>query len=134
MAYRIPNIAPIDLNQRKAVGVSIPFNGEAVFNSTFTTDKQIQSNLINFILTNKGERIQDPNFGTNLSSYIFESITSSTLQSLEQSVLSDVRRYFNNGINIQQFKIDANYDENTITATLTYSYLNNASVQVSINL
>ena len=134
MAYRVPNIAPIDLNQRKAVGVSIPFNGDAVFNSTFTTDNQIQSNLVNFILTNKGERIQDPNFGTNLSSYIFESITSSTLQSLEQSVLSDVRRYFNNGINIQQFKIDANYDENTITATLTYSYLNNASVQVSINL
>ena len=134
MVYRIPNIAPIDLNQRKAVGVSIPFNGEAVFNSTFTTDKQIQSNLINFILTTKGERIQDPNFGTNLSSYIFESITSSTLQSLEQSVLLDVRKYFNNGINVQQFKIDANYDENTITATLTYSYLNNANVQVSINL
>jgi phage baseplate assembly protein W len=134
MAYRIPNIAPIDLNQRKAVGVSIPFNGEAVFNSTFTTDKQIQSNLINFILTSKGERIQDPNFGTNLSLYIFESITSSTLQSLEQSVLLDVRKYFNNGINVQQFKIDVNYDENTITATLIYSYLNNASVQVSIKL
>ena len=134
MAYRIPDIAPIDLNQRKAVGVSIPFNGNAVFNSTFATSKQINSNLINFILTSKGERIQDPSFGTDLSSYIFESITANTLQSLEQSVLTDVRRYFNNTINVQQFKIDAKPDENTITATLTYSYLNNANVEVSINL
>jgi phage baseplate assembly protein W len=134
MAYRIPNIAPIDLNQRKAVGVSIPFNGNAVFNSTFTTNKQINSNLINFILTTKGERIQDPNFGTNLSSYIFESITANTLQSLEESVLSDVKRYFNNTINIQQFKIDVKPDENTITATLTYNYLNNPVETVSINL
>jgi phage baseplate assembly protein W len=134
MAYRIPNIAPIDLNQRKAVGVSIPFNGNAVFNSTFTTNKQINSNLINFILTTKGERIQDPSFGTNLSSYIFESITANTLQSLEESVLSDVKRYFNNTINIQQFKIDVKPDENTITATLTYNYLNNPVETVSINL
>ena len=134
MAYRIPNIAPIDLNQRKAVGVPIPFNGNAVFNSTFTTNKQINSNLINFILTTKGERIQDPSFGTNLSSYIFESITANTLQSLEESVLSDVKRYFNNTINIQQFKIDVKPDENTITATLTYNYLNNPVETVSINL
>ena len=134
MVYRIPNIAPIDLNQRKAVGVSIPFNGNAVFNSTFTTNKQINSNLINFILTTKGERIQDPSFGTNLSSYIFESITANTLQSLEESVLSDVKRYFNNTINIQQFKIDVKPDENTITATLTYNYLNNPVETVSINL
>jgi phage baseplate assembly protein W len=134
MAYRIPNIAPIDLNQRKAVGVSIPFNGNAVFNSTYTTDKQINSNLINFILTAKGERIQDPSFGTNLSSYIFESITANTLQSLEESVLADVRRYFNNGINIQQFKINAKPDENTITATLTYNYLNNPEQTAVINL
>ena len=67
MAYRVPNIVPIDLNPRKAVGVSIPFNGNAVFNSTYTTNNQIQSNLINFILTNKGERIQDPNFGDRKS-------------------------------------------------------------------
>jgi phage baseplate assembly protein W len=134
MAYRVPNIAPIDLNPSTAVGVSIPFNGNAVFNSTYTTDTQIQSNLINFILTDKGERIQDPNFGTNLRSYVFESITANTLQSLEQSVLSDVRRYFNNTINIQQFKIDVNYDENTITATLTYNYLNNPVTSVRINL
>jgi phage baseplate assembly protein W len=134
MAYRVPNIVPIDLNPRKAVGVSIPFNGNAVFNSTYTTDNQIQSNLINFILTNKGERIQDPNFGTNLTNYIFESITSDTLQSLEQSVLADVRRYFNNTINIQQFKVNVNYDENTITAVLTYSYLNNPVTSVQINL
>lgn len=134
MAYRVPNIAPIDLNPRKVVGVSIPFDGNAVFNSTYTTDNQIQSNLINFILTDKGERIQDPTFGTNLRSYVFESITANTLQSLEQSVLADVRRYFNNTINIQQFKIDVNYDENTITATLTYNYLNNPITSVRINL
>ena len=135
MAYRIYNKFPADLQKgRRAIGVSLPFTGNAVFNSTYTTKDQIRNNLINYFLTNKGERLQDPNFGTNLSSYIFESITANTLQSLEESVLTDVKRYFNNTINIQQFKIDVKPDENTITATLTYNYLNNPVETVTINL
>ena len=48
MAYVIKNKFPIDLNKRKAIGFSLPFNGPGVFNPTYTTRDQLKSNLINF--------------------------------------------------------------------------------------
>ena len=40
-------INPIDLQSNVAIGVSLPFNGEGVFNLTYTTKEQIKSNLLN---------------------------------------------------------------------------------------
>ena len=37
-------INPLDISDR-AVWVSLPFNAEAVFNSTYTTKEQLKSNL-----------------------------------------------------------------------------------------
>ena len=57
MAFRIPNKFAVDIDARQAIGVSIPFSSKSVFNQTFTTADQTKSNLINYLLTNKGERI-----------------------------------------------------------------------------
>ena len=48
MAYKVQRINPLDLQPRKAVGVALPFQGRAVFNSTYTSKDAIKSNLINF--------------------------------------------------------------------------------------
>ena len=61
MARIIASKYPIDSIGRKAVGFSLPFNGPAVFNPTFTTREQTKSNLINYLLTNRGERVFNPN-------------------------------------------------------------------------
>jgi hypothetical protein len=75
MAFNIAKINPLDLQPRKAVGVSIPFSSRAVFNSTYTTQDALKSNLINFLLTNKGERFLNPNFGADLRALLFEQMT-----------------------------------------------------------
>ena len=43
------NINPLDLsdNDKVAIGVTLPFDGYAVFNQSFTTAEQVKSNLIN---------------------------------------------------------------------------------------
>jgi len=51
-------VNPLDLRKNIAIGVSLPFKGP--FKSTFTTKDQIKSNLINLLLTNKGERVMIP--------------------------------------------------------------------------
>ena len=43
MAFNVRKIDPIDLQPRKAVGVSLPFSGKAVFNSTFQTKDAIKT-------------------------------------------------------------------------------------------
>ena len=65
-------INPLDLSPDVAVGVSLPFDGEAVFNSTYSTKDQIKSNLLNVMLTEPGERVFKPNFGVGLRNYLFE--------------------------------------------------------------
>ena len=54
MAFGAKKIFPIDTRPGTAVGVSIPFNNNSVFFSTYTTQDAIRNNLINFFLTNKG--------------------------------------------------------------------------------
>jgi hypothetical protein len=67
-------INPIDLpqNDKVAVGVTFPFDGEAVFNSSYTTKEQVKSNLINLLLTSPGERLMNPNFGVGIRDFLFE--------------------------------------------------------------
>jgi hypothetical protein len=67
-------VNPLDLQKNIAIGVSLPFNGPGVFNSTYTTKDQIKSNLVNLLLTSIGERVMNPNFGTELKRFLFEGI------------------------------------------------------------
>ena len=51
MAFNSRRINPLDLQPRKAIGVSLPFSGKAVFNPTYVTKDAIKNNLINYFLT-----------------------------------------------------------------------------------
>jgi phage baseplate assembly protein W len=133
MAVRIPNQHPLDINQRVAVGVSIPFNAPAVFNSTYTTLDQIKSNIINYILTNTGERILNPTFGANLRAQLFEQITPNTLSALEIKLTNDIKKYFPS-VRIDQLTLSPIYEENAIQLVIVYSVLNNATETITITL
>ena len=69
-------INPIDLPQydKVAVGVTFPFDGPAVFNSSYTTKEQVKSNLINLLLTTPGERLMNPTFGVGIRNLLFEQV------------------------------------------------------------
>ena len=69
-------INPIDLpqNDKVAVGVTFPFDGEAVFNSSYTTKEQVKRNLINLLLTSPGERLMNPDFGVGIRDLLFEQV------------------------------------------------------------
>jgi hypothetical protein len=75
MAYRIANTGSLDY--QLAVGVSLPFNAGGVFNPVYTSTEEIRSSLINFVLTNKGERPMT-DYGSNLRKYLFSEITDSS--------------------------------------------------------
>ena len=81
-------VNPLDLQGNIAIGVSLPFDGPAAFNSTYSTADQIKSNLINLLLTNKGERIMNPEFGADLKIVLFEGITEDT-----SDIIRNFRRF-----------------------------------------
>jgi phage baseplate assembly protein W len=133
MAYRIPNKHPLDINQRVGVGVSIPFNGPAVFNTTYTTSDQIKSNILNYIMTNNDERVFNPNFGANIRAQLFESITPISTSNLESTLSRNLNILFPS-IQIINLKIQPVYEENAVQINLTYSILNNAPEILNISI
>ena len=131
MAYRIPNKIPIDLDRRKAVGVSLPFNGSGVFNSTYTTRDQIKSNIINYILTNPGERVFDPNFGFGLIRYIFNNLEPINIKNLEDDLAQSLENTFPN-ITVNNVTLTPIYEQNAINIQIVYSILNSPPETINI--
>jgi phage baseplate assembly protein W len=143
MAYRIENNNPLDVDYKLAVGVKVPFVGsspnstlagsDAVFNSTFTTTEQIRSDLINWMLTNKGERILNPNYGSDLRRFIFQNIDGVNLNTLKAQLLDGIQTNFPQ-INVKDLTINPYYDTNSINIILTYSFMGGADNNINIRL
>jgi phage baseplate assembly protein W len=133
MAYQISNKNPIDVGSKVAIGVSIPFNSPQVFTQTYATQDQIKSNIINYVLTNKGEKIFDPTFGSNIRNSLFETITPSLLRNIETTLNEELSSYFFN-VNFTSITVTADYDENTIYVQIVYSLYNGPTNEINIVL
>lgn len=119
MAFESKKINPLDLQPRKAVGVALPFSGKAVFNSTFETKEAIKANLINYILTGKGERYHNPTFGSGIRNLLFENINRDKLNDLEFLVRDAIQRYFPR-LEILNINLQGAPDSNLISFTLNF--------------
>ena len=132
MAYIISSKFPVDTLPDVAVGVSIPFTGKAVFNQTIITKDQIKSNLINFFLTNKGERYLNPGFGGNLRATLFEAISSNTLDGLETQIKDQLNILFPT-LTVETLKVSSLPDQHLINIYLQYRVLNQSLDEIQIN-
>ena len=67
-----------DLNPDIKIGISLPMDhtdGSGFFPGTSTTLSQTGSNIRNLLLTNKGERVGQPEFGCGLLQILFEPLS-----------------------------------------------------------
>jgi len=122
MAFNPIQIYPIDFNNRAAVGVDIPFSSPSVFRPNYTTKDAIKNNLINYFLTNRGERFLNPTFGGGLREFIFEQITSGNLDFLEERISSDLSSFFPN-VQVNNLEITSQEDRNSINIILDYNII-----------
>jgi len=122
MATQITRVNPLDLQKNIAIGVSLPFNGPngKPFNSTYSTKEQIKSNLINLILTNKGERVFNPEFGADLKRALFEGITESTSVTVQRLIIENVNIFVPEAI-ISEVDVIQSPDSNSLSVTIKYN-------------
>ena len=123
MAFGAQQIYPQDLNVSQAIGIELPLNGPAVFKSNYQTKDAIKNNLINFFLTNPGERYLNPELGGGLRAFIFEQISNNSIQTLNEDITVKLQENFPN-VNVDKLEILREDDNNTIIVSLTYSVPN----------
>ena len=115
-------VNPLDLQGNIAIGVSLPFNGPAgPFNSTYSTKDQTKSNLINLLLTNKGERIMNPEFGCDLGTVLFEGITDDIKETIKSLINTNVS-IFVPEIQLTEILVEnaPQYNNNSVSVTVKY--------------
>lgn len=122
MAFNVQKINPLDLQPRKAVGVSLPFSSTSVFNSTYSTQDALKSNLVNHFLTEKGERFLNPNLGAGLRRLLFDQMTEDKKDEIEAVVRAEISTWFPN-LQVNDVKVAASPDTNTVTVYIKYSVI-----------
>jgi phage baseplate assembly protein W len=132
MAFNQQQISPLDFNPSTAVGVNIPFNGNAVFKSNFQTKDAVRNNLINFLLTNPGEQFLNPTFGGGIRNFIFSQINDNNLDFLKEDISEKIGIFFPD-INIISLNVFGNPDSNSISININYT-ITNTNITDTINL
>jgi phage baseplate assembly protein W len=132
MAFGAKQIFPNDTRPRVAIGVDIPFNGNSVFIPNYQTKEAIKNNLINYFLTNPGERPGNPEFGAGLRAYIFTQITEGNLDFLKEDIQNKLSTYFPS-VGVEEVAVTSNEDNNQILVTIKY-FVSNTGINDSLEL
>ena len=127
-------------NPRVNVGIDFPTaivpDGDGFFKGTKTTEDAIKSNIRLFLLTQRGERLMQPNLGLNLRRFLFEQITENTVVEIENDIVEGFN-FWMPFVQIRDIQIDlSRQDANQIGIKLVFKIKNGSdrlsSVQVDI--
>jgi len=97
MAYELNKKIVIDTEEYNnyAVGITLPIQrgNDGYFAQSFRTFDQVRSNLKNLLLTKKGERILQPEFGSGLHDLLFNPATEKFEEDLETTINESVAKW-----------------------------------------
>ncbi len=119
MAYINGNrrISPLDINKNVTIGVAFPLNDVNMFKGTQTVKEQVKSNLINLLLTEPGERINEPNFGVGLKGLLFEQ--NPNIELLKEKINTQIEFYIPT---ISLSDVNVNFENNEYLLYIIISY------------
>jgi len=113
-----------------ALGIALPFGpGQSNFKLNYTTLDQAKTNIINLLLTHKGERFMQPDFGTNLRRFLFRQNTESLADDIRDD-LSEAIKFWLPYVKAESIDIDRsvqNIELYTIHISITFSVTNDVT-------
>jgi phage baseplate assembly protein W len=144
MAIELGRVNVNDLveNDFKVLGIGINRTSDSngIFAVNYTTLKQAKDNLKNLILTRKGERLMQPEFGCDVWKVLFEPLDGTLIETtIENSIVEAVSIWLPY-LNIDTIVFD--YDENDIDnhriiLDIKFSLVSNPklseTVQINVN-
>lgn len=95
-------------------------------------EESVKESLKNLILTDKGERLMQPNVGGNVRSLLFDNITPATIKLAEEQIRSTIDDYEPRA-EIIDVEVKSAADENRIEITIRF-FLTNIEQPISVNI
>ena len=87
-----------------------------------TEDERVVSDMLHVIFTPKGERLRHPDFGTNLTSFIFDPSDSRTWDGVKKEVMDAVSMWVS-GVVVNDINVMATEDGVEIYVRIDYSVI-----------
>jgi len=141
MARNIGNINVNDLaeNDYRVLGIAInsASNTGGAFQVNYTTLQQAKSNLINLILTKKGERVAQPDFGCDIWRLLFEPIIDGDIDTLVESTITDAVSIWLPYIRIDEIFLEYDpelIDANGFKVEVKFSLASNPNLSESVTV
>ena len=111
--------------KKQYFGIKYPFRNEGVqhfyLDANESISEKVKSQLIHIVFTPKGQRIRNPEFGTDLIKFIFSPSDDMTWEAVKTEVTESVTRWANN-ITLKNIEVVKNEeDEHEIYVRLDYS-------------
>ena len=106
-------------------GIKYPFTNKDFQNYFLDvckdTKDMVRGQIMHVIFTPKGQRLREPEFGTDLIRYIFEPNEELTWDELKNEITDSVQRYVDN-VSLDNIQIDKSEDNNNaIYVRIDYS-------------
>tara|TARA_R110000824_G_scaffold122403_6_gene279570 strand:+ start:4382 stop:4765 length:384 start_codon:yes stop_codon:yes gene_type:complete len=105
------------------INIDFPFKDSDkgfYFNLNRTEKDAIRSDLLHLLLTNKGERLYLPDFGSDLRKYIFEPNDDITHGKIKDSLNETIKTYIPNLL-VNEISFETNEIEELIIVVLKYT-------------
>ena len=130
-------ISPLDLNKNVSIGVLFPLDKFNMHKGSETAKEQVKSDLINLVLTERGERIHLLNYGVGLKKYLFEQGNTELSEKVEQELHSTLERqiqYFLPQISLKNIFCFFDERKNQLIVKIVYVYtLDNTEDAIQLN-
>ena len=123
-------------NVTEGIGLTLPFtlDGDNLSRSTLLS---VKTNLNNLLLTEKGERVFQPDLGVELKKHLFNNITTEDIVNLEEDILEQVAIWLP-FLKVENIKTNQIPAENLLKVEILYSFKSNSqltdSVQVDLSI
>jgi len=132
MAKLVSKIYPNDVDENNPIGIGFPLSVGSQ-KQNYYTSQQVHDNLRNLILTMKGERPMNPNFGCDIYYLLFEQINDEIIREAASDAIRNAVATWMPAVNIRSVDVESRPDDNLAIVKVFYS-VNGWSADNVLNL
>lgn len=131
----LPIISPL---RKRPQGIYADFHKDLTVNpvtndlARLLDEQAVKESLKNLLLTDRGERLMQPELGSDIRATLFENNTPAALIILKQQVTDTINNY-EPRVTLIDVTVTSDYDENRVNVTIQF-YIRNREVPITLTV